>query len=205
MLVALVLTVLSMLDYFSKARHLLGIGHGAKEEAPAPQGLAGSDELRRENERKAEALLGAAREAGATLGTAESLTGGLIAGTLTAVPGSSDVVAGGVVSYGYGVKERLLEVDGEALSRNGAVTREVACQMVEGARASLDTTVAVSATGIAGPGGAEPGKPVGTVWIGTATSEGSSAERFCFEGDREQVRLQTVGAALDALLSALRR
>ena len=144
-----------------------------------------------------------AGERGLTVGTAESLTGGLIAAMLTAVPGSSAVVRGGVVSYVNDVKEQVLGVSGDVLSRQGAVDELVALQMARGALRELACDVTVSVTGIAGPTGAEPGKPVGTVWIGCATARGTRAEEHHFQGGRDSVRLQTVLAALKAMESAL--
>ena len=113
-------------------------------------------------------------ELGLTVGTAESCTGGLVAGCLTAVPGSSSVVRGGVVSYAIPVKHEVLGVSQQVLDEPGvgAVSSECACQMAEGARRVLGCDVAVSLTGIAGPGGEEPGKPVGTVWMGLCTAAG---------------------------------
>ncbi|MFR1639334.1 MAG: CinA family protein [Eggerthellaceae bacterium] len=142
-------------------------------------------------------MLDAAREADRTVGTAESLTGGLIAATLTDVPGSSESVRGGVVSYAEGVKREVLGVGRETLALCGVVSEETACAMAEGARRRLDCDVAVAVTGIAGPGGAEPGKPVGTVWIGRADAALTCARCCHFPGTREQVRLLTVRAALE--------
>lgn len=152
-----------------------------------------------------EELLGLARERGVTLGTAESCTGGLVCGCLTAVPGSSDVVRGGVVSYAVPVKRSLLGVSGEVLDEPslGAVSRECAVQMAAGAREALGCDVAVSVTGIAGPGGAEPGKPVGTVWMGVSAASGSRARLFEFPGDRAEVRRRAVRAALGLLREAV--
>ena len=144
-----------------------------------------------------------ARAAGKTLGTAESLTGGLIAATLTEVPGSSDVVRGGVVSYSSDVKRDVLGVGRETLALCGAVSEETASAMAEGARRSLSCDVAVAVTGIAGPGGAEPGKPVGTVWIGRADAALTCARCCHFPGTRDEVRLLTVRAALEFALEAL--
>lgn len=243
MIIALVLTVVSMLDYIAKARHLIGFapkrarkkssaadagedrgGHpvldscterGALEGAGADK-AAVADAQRQLDEgelaaispdelnRLAREVLEAARTAGRTLGTAESLTGGLIAATLTEVPGSSEVVRGAVVSYVNEVKQGLLGVDGKTLERAGAVSEETARGMAEGARRDLDADVVVAVTGIAGPGGAEPGKPVGTVWIGLAYSAETVARRYCFAGDRTQVRLQTVRAALALMGEALK-
>ena len=151
--------------------------------------------------REAARALDAARAAGLTLGCAESCTGGLVAGALTAVAGSSDVMRGGVVSYAIAVKRAVLGVSAEVLDAPGvgAVSGECATQIAEGARRVLGCDVAVSVTGIAGPGGAEPGKPVGTVWMGLATPRGTRAERFCFAGGRDEVRRAAVAAALALL------
>ena len=186
MIIALVLTVVSMLDYIAKARHLIGFGR-------EPEAL---DALARR-------VLGSARRAGVRLGTAESLTGGLVAAALTGVPGSSETVRGGVVSYVNDVKHGVLGVPRETLERHGAVSAETARAMAQGARRDLGADIAVSVTGIAGPGGAEPGKPVGTVWVGLADAEGAEARLHEFPGDRAQVRLLTVRAALERLEEAL--
>ena len=148
-------------------------------------------------------VLGSARRAGVRLGTAESLTGGLVAAALTGVPGSSETVRGGVVSYVNDVKHGVLGVPRETLERHGAVSAETARAMAQGARRDLGADIAVSVTGIAGPGGAEPGKPVGTVWVGLADAEGAEARLHEFPGDRAQVRLLTVRAALERLEEAL--
>ena len=146
-------------------------------------------------------LLDLARERGVTVGTAESCTGGLVCGALTSVPGSSDVVRGGVVSYAIPVKREVLGVSGDVLDdpSRGAVSAECAEQMASGARRVLGCDVAVSVTGIAGPGGAEPGKPVGTVWVATSCDRGTLSRVFHFEGDRASVRHQVVRAAVDML------
>lgn len=138
---------------------------------------------------------------GIRLGTAESCTGGLVAGALTAVPGSSAVVRGGIVSYDPDVKHDVLGVhraiiDDPAL---GVVSYDCAIEMCDGARKVLSCDVAVSVTGIAGPGGAEPGKPVGTVWFGLATPKHTRAECCCFAGDRAAVRERAVIHALELL------
>lgn len=150
-------------------------------------------------------LLALARGRGLTLGSAESCTGGLVCGCLTAVPGSSDVVRGGVVSYAVPVKRSLLGVDGAVLDDPalGAVSRPCAAQMAAGARRALGCDVAVSVTGIAGPGGEEPGKPVGTVWMGVSSARGDRAELFRFDGDRAAVRHEAVRAAVALLRSEL--
>jgi nicotinamide-nucleotide amidase len=134
---------------------------------------------------------------GATLATAESCTGGWIAKTLTDVAGSSAWFECGVVTYSYEAKESLLGVRPETLAQHGAVSRECVVEMVAGALARFGATVAVAVTGIAGPTGGTPDKPVGTVWIGWKCRGGyAHAELFQFDGDREAVRRQTVAAAL---------
>ena len=135
-----------------------------------------------------------------TLATAESLTGGGIGAELTAVPGSSAVYKGGVISYTNEIKNRLLGVDGELLETCGAVSAPVAEAMARGARAALGTDLAVSVTGLAGPGGDEYGNPVGTVFVGFADKKTVRAEEYHFAGDREAVRQQAVRAALEGIL-----
>ena len=207
MVVALVLTIVSMADYLAKARHLLGFGapRGKAEAAdaePARPEAADAEALEARVGALAAQAVAALEAAGLTAACAESLTGGLIAGALTAVPGSSAVVRGGVVSYAAEAKRDVLGVSPRALDEAGVVSEPVARQMAEGARERLRADVAVAVTGIAGPGGAEPGKPVGTVWMAVAEAEGSAARLFCFEGDRQAVRLQTVAEALIALRRA---
>lgn len=223
MLVAVALTIISMLDYFVKAKELLGFtpsGKRAKrldteslasaeEETSspdAPRALSAEEEASIEAaalDELASSVVAAAEAAGKTIGTAESLTGGLIAATLTDIAGSSAVVRGGVVSYATDVKRDVLGVGRETLTLCGVVSEETACAMAEGARRKLFCDVAVAVTGIAGPGGAEPGKPVGTVWIGRADAALTCARWYHFPGAREQVRLLTVRAALEFILEAL--
>ena len=138
--------------------------------------------------------------AGRTLATAESCTGGGIGQVLTAVPGSSAVYKGGIISYCNEIKHRLLHVDEQMLSQYGAVSAPVAEAMAVGARMVLETAAAVSVTGLAGPGGDEYGNPVGTVFIGYADSNGSLAREYHFSGDRETVRSQAIQAALQLVL-----
>lgn len=140
------------------------------------------------------------RLAGRTLATAESCTGGGIGAALTAVPGSSAVYKGGIISYCNEVKHRLLGVDDEILSTLGAVSGPVAEQMAQGARRVLDADIAVSVTGLAGPGGDEFGNPVGTVFIGYSDEKGSFFREYHFPGDRELVRRRAIEAALDLIL-----
>ena len=137
---------------------------------------------------------------GKTLCTAESCTGGLIGGALTAVSGASNVYKGGIVSYTNEVKHKLLGVDAGLLEREGAVSAPVAQAMALGARKALDADIAVSVTGLAGPGGDEFGNPVGTVFIGYADETVATSRHFLFEGDREAVRTQAVNAALKLIL-----
>lgn len=207
MAIALVLTIMSMLDYLVKARKLLRGGtSSAAQSAPAttaPEPPTEIAALQKAIDERASEVVQLATEKHVTISTAESLTGGLIAAMLTSVPGSSAVVRGGIVSYVNEVKEQLLGVSDEVLSRQGAVDETVALQMARGSLRELRTNVAVAVTGIAGPTGAEPGKPVGTVWLGCATQTGTHATLLHFEGGRQAVRLQTVLAALDALKEAL--
>ena len=141
-----------------------------------------------------------ARLQGKTLATAESCTGGGIGNALTAVPSASNVYKGGVISYCNEVKHNLLEVPNEMLSVHGAVSAPVAEAMAKGARKALNTDIAVSVTGIAGPSGDEFGNPVGTVYIGYADANTCDSRRFCFEGNREEVRAQATEAALKLIL-----
>jgi nicotinamide-nucleotide amidase len=135
---------------------------------------------------------------GLTLATAESCTGGLIAAALTAIAGSSSVVMAGFVTYANDAKHKMVGVRQESLMQHGAVSAEVAREMAEGARERAGVSLAISCTGIAGPGGATPGKPVGLVFIGCAR-EGAptQVERHIFPGDRAAIRAATVVAALD--------
>ncbi len=202
MVIAVVLTIVSMMDYLVKSRTLLGFGE-AKGDSGAKSAMPSASELEAAVLQKAKAVVAAASKTGATLATAESCTGGLIAASLTEVPGSSAVVLGGIVSYANEVKMGQLGVSAEVLDTDGAVSEACALQMCEGARSRLNAAMAISVTGIAGPGGEVPGKPVGTVWIGFADESGASASVHHFDGDRDQVRLQTTLAALDLFLEHL--
>jgi len=141
-------------------------------------------------------VLDLCREQGLTLATAESCTGGLVAARLTSVPGSSDVFVGGVVAYSNGVKARELGVPEATLERFGAVSEEAAEAMTAGARERLGADVAVSVTGVAGPGGGTPEKPVGLVFLHAQGPNGSLARRLDFPGDREAIRGRATAAAL---------
>ena len=137
---------------------------------------------------------------GKTLVTAESMTGGGIGAALTAVPGSSAVYKGGVVSYTDKVKKTVLGVDGELLNQYGAVSAPVAQAMAAGVRRLISASIAVSVTGLAGPGGDKFGNPVGTVFIGFESDGLSIVKQYRFSGDREAVRAQAVEEALKLIL-----
>ena len=153
--------------------------------------------------RAAANLVALMKAAGKTCATAESCTGGLVGGALTSVPGSSEVYAGGVVSYSNEVKREVLGVPAGVLAAHGAVSSETAAAMAEGARRLLKTDLAVSLTGVAGPGGGSPEKPVGLVWMGLATAEGVRTEKALFPGDRAAVRAAAVLHALGMLTGAV--
>lgn len=133
---------------------------------------------------------------GKTLVTAESCTGGGIGAALTAVPGSSQVFKGGVISYTDWVKAHVLGVPEALLAQKGAVSPEVAAAMAQGVRNRLEADVAVSVTGLAGPGGDDFGNPVGTVFIGYADEHITQVQAFHFSGNREEIREKTLKAAL---------
>ena len=137
---------------------------------------------------------------GRTLATAESLTGGGIGAALTSVSGASAVYVGGIVSYVNCIKRDLLGVPEAVLNTLGAVSAPVAQAMAEGAKKALCADVAVSVTGLAGPDGDEFGHPVGTVYIGYADDRTAFAREYHFDGDRAQVREQTICAALSLVL-----
>jgi nicotinamide-nucleotide amidase len=136
--------------------------------------------------------------------TAESCTGGWIAKVLTDLAGSSAWFDAGVVTYSYGAKEALLGVNPRTLEASGAVSEQTAMEMVSGALARFGAGMAVAVTGIAGPSGGTPEKPVGTVWIGWKRRGAyAHAKLFHFDGDREAVRRQTVAAALVGICDTL--
>lgn len=140
------------------------------------------------------------RLSGKTLVTAESCTGGGIGAAITAIPGSSAVYKGGIISYTNWVKENILHVDRQLLEQYGAVSMPVAKAMAEGASNVLDADIAVSVTGLAGPGGDEFGNPVGTVFIGCSDKKKTYAKQFLFSGSREDVRNQAICEALKLVL-----
>ena len=138
---------------------------------------------------------------GLTLAVAESCSGGLIAKRLTDIPGSSGYFLLGVVTYANSAKERVIAVPQALLDQHGAVSSEVAIAMAEGVRALSGSDIAIATTGIAGPEGGTPDKPVGTVFIAIAAATGSQVVRHCFPGSREMVREATAEAALLLLLN----
>ena len=152
-----------------------------------------------------EHVLDLCRARGLTLATAESCTGGLVAARLTSVPGSSDVVLGGVVAYANGVKEAELGVPAGLLESHGAVSAEVAESMARGARERLGADVAVSVTGVAGPGGGTPEKPVGLVYVHAEGPDGGLGRELSFPGDRASIRARSVVIALHLARTLLTR
>ncbi len=150
----------------------------------------------------AERLVGLLKARGLTCATAESCTGGGVGFAITSVAGSSEVFAGGVISYSNEVKREVLGVPAATLAAVGAVSCEVAAQMADGVRRLLKTDLAVSLTGIAGPGGGSAQKPVGLVWFGLSTPTATRTERMVFTGDRAAVRAQAIDHALAMLAIA---
>ncbi|MFZ5881014.1 MAG: CinA family protein [Chloroflexota bacterium] len=143
------------------------------------------------------------RERGLKLATAESCTGGLIADRITDVPGSSDYFMGGIVAYAYEAKVALLEVSWDTLQAHGAVSRETVLEMARGARKALGVDIAVSVSGIAGPAGGLPDKPVGTTWFGLSAPDGDWARKFVWERDRRGNKELSADAALQFVLDYL--
>jgi nicotinamide-nucleotide amidase len=150
-------------------------------------------------------VLDAARSRGLRVGAAESCTGGLVGKRLTDVPGSSDVFKGAIVAYDDALKTSLLDVPPELLERHGAVSEEVARAMAIGALGRLNVELAVAVTGIAGPGGGSPEKPVGTVWLATASDGAAAAVRIVLPGSRAEIRARAAQAALFRMLRRLQR
>lgn len=144
-------------------------------------------------------VLARCRQDGRRLAVAESCTGGLLGGRLTAVPGASDVFVGGVIAYDDAVKRELLGVPGEVLERHGAVSEETVMAMALGAQRRFDAACALAVTGVAGPTGGTPEKPVGTVWLAARAGEVARAVRRVFPGPRDNVRARSAQAALDLL------
>ena len=143
------------------------------------------------------------QEKGLTVGTAESCTGGGIGAALVSVPGSSSYFEGSIVAYSYDIKETLLGVDHQTLVTKGAVSEEVVVQMAEGAQKKLDVDFAIAVSGIAGPGGGTPDKPVGTSYIAIAGPKRTITEKFVFGKVRERNIQKTIFAALNLLLKEI--
>lgn len=150
----------------------------------------------------ADEAVAALRSAGATVATAESLTGGLVCATLVSVPGASDVVRGGVVAYAPEVKTTALGVDAGLIAERGTVDAEVAAAMAQGARERLSATYGLATTGVAGPDPSE-GKPPGTVHVAIAGPDGVRTTLLELSGDRDEVRRRTVDALLSWLVATL--
>src|SRR5690606_8621052 len=150
-------------------------------------------------------VLEAARARGRTVAVAESCTGGLLGARITAVPGSSDVFLGGLICYADAAKTERAGVRAEVIARHGAVSEEVARALAAGAHARLGADVAVSVTGVAGPGGGTREKPVGTVWFATALGDEITSRKVMFGGERDEIRARAAQTALFLLLKALRR
>ena len=156
----------------------------------------------------AAALLDSCRARGLRLATAESCTGGLIAALMTEIPGSSDVVGRGFVTYSNEAKQDMLGVSPATLAAHGAVSGETAAEMARGAlaRAGPDAGLAVAVTGVAGPGGGSAEKPVGTVWLAVASAGGeTAAAQHLLEGGRADIRRKAVACALAMLGAAVER
>jgi nicotinamide-nucleotide amidase len=168
----------------------------ADELEQAFETAAGRYVFSRDERSTAELVVDLLRDRGLTLGTAESCTGGLVAARITDVPGSSDVFLGSIVSYADSVKRDRLGVPDDVLAAHGAVSAETAEAMAAGARAALGVDVAVSVTGIAGPGGGTEEKPVGLVYLHAVGPDGELSRRLDFPGDRETIRLRAAVAAL---------
>jgi PncC family amidohydrolase len=143
------------------------------------------------------------RERRLKLALAESCTGGLVGDRITNISGSSEYFLGGVVAYAYEAKVALLGVSWDTLNSKGAVSPETVLEMARGARKTLGSDIAVSISGIAGPGGATPDKPVGTTWIGLVAGDGEWTRSFQFSGDREGNKFFAADAALQLLLDYL--
>jgi len=200
---AVVFTVWSGLDYLWRFRYLIGpfdtsrLGRRAALSGGAPEANEAASVLSRE-------LGDALREAGLTVATAESCTGGLVGVLITDLPGSSAYYMGSVIAYADTVKREQLGVSADLLKRVGAVSREVSEAMAEGVRSRLSTDLAVGVTGIAGPDSDGSDKPVGLTYIAVASTRGTSSREFRFNGDRWSNRRQAATESLRLLLEEAR-
>ncbi len=149
-------------------------------------------------------LLTLARQKKITLGFAESCTGGLLSAQFAALPGVSEVYHGSIVSYSYQAKVDLLKVNWDLLQQEGAVSEKVAIKMAAGAREVLRCDWSVAVTGIAGPGGGLPDKPVGTVWFAVHGPRLAEAQKKFFQGDRKHIQFQSVQFAAEFLLKTIK-
>lgn len=140
------------------------------------------------------------QKSGLKLVTAESCTGGLISHRITDIPGSSEYFLGGIVAYAYEAKACLLGVSWDTLNTKGAVSRETVLEMARGAQKALNADIAVSVSGIAGPAGGMPQKPVGLTWVGLVTPKGEWTRHFIWDGDREQNKRYSSDAALQLVI-----
>lgn len=159
--------------------------------------IAGASIYGRDDDDLAAVFLARCRDRGIRVSVAESCTGGLLGARITAIPGSSDVFAGGVIAYDNAVKVRDLDVPASLIETHGAVSEEVVRAMAMGARARFGTELSLAITGVAGPGGGTPDKPVGTVWICAALGERVEPRRIHGWGDRAEVRYRAAQAAMD--------
>ncbi|MDD5370471.1 MAG: CinA family protein [Anaerolineaceae bacterium] len=137
------------------------------------------------------------------LAVAESCTGGLVGHLITNIPGSSEYYQGSITAYAYEAKERLLGVHHETIVQYGVVSEPTVLEMAQGVRRVFDAEVGISVSGIAGPGGGMPGKPVGLVWFGLSTPQGAQAVHFQFHGDRLENKVASAQTALQLLVDVL--
>jgi PncC family amidohydrolase len=140
---------------------------------------------------------------GLKLAAAESCTGGLVADHITDVPGSSDYFVGGVVAYAFEAKVALLHVSWDTMRLHGAVSRETVIEMARGVRTALGADIGISVSGIAGPAGGLPEKPVGSTWIGLSARDGDWARKFNWDGDRRANKESSAQASLQLILDYL--
>ncbi len=216
MIAALVMTVVSMFQYFREISAIMAGDNSSSSVADKDADKDAYALLSEDGELYdvAHKVIDLAREKNVKLATAESLTAGMIGSVLASVPSASDVFEGGIISYSYSVKEQLLDVSKDDLESYGAVSKQVAMQMAIGAlnnvaskHDSLDTgsydAISVAVTGVAGPGPSE-GKPAGTVWFGVAGCGETYTQCMNFEGDRQEVRQKTVAYALDLVFRRLK-
>ncbi|MDO5329532.1 MAG: CDP-diacylglycerol--glycerol-3-phosphate 3-phosphatidyltransferase [Coriobacteriia bacterium] len=181
MIVALILTVVSMIDYLIKCKDVFSDNNDARD------------------------VINLATKKNLKIGCAESLTGGKVASSLTEIPGASLVFMGGIVSYDYDVKSKILDVDNTHLKKNGAINAKTAEDMAVGARKKLNCDIAVSTTGIAGPDTDEFDTPIGRVYIGVATKDSVSSHEYNFSGNREQIQQLSVDNAISLLKKTIKQ